>query len=123
MKHFVSLNINSCELYERNLKEMSKARLIKICENMLNLESIKKLTALKILFITPKLLSDLADWASLETQHIVIYSLNQKFVLFDELYVKLSLDTEIYRFKYSHTVKPLITNRKNLSNVVLTIFQ
>ena len=46
---------------------MSKARLIKICENMLNLESIKKLTALKILFITPKLLSDLADWASLET--------------------------------------------------------
>ena len=67
MKHFVSLNINSCELYERNLKEMSKARLIKICENMLNLESIKKLTALKILFITPKLLSDLADWASLET--------------------------------------------------------
>ena len=123
MKHFVSLNINSCELYERNLKEMSKARLIKICENMLNLESIKKLTALKILFITPKLLSDLADWASLETQDIVIYSLNQKFVLFDELYVKLSLDTEIYRFKYSHTVKPLITNRKNLSNVVLTIFQ
>ena len=101
---------------------MSKARLIKICENMLNLESIKKLTALKILFITPKLLSDLADWASLETQDIVIYSLNQKFVLFDELYVKLSLDTEIYRFKYSHTVKPLIKNRKNLSNVVLTIF-
>ena len=30
--------------------------------------------------------------------------------IFDELYVKLSLDTEIYRFKYSHTVKPLITN-------------
>ena len=43
--------------------------------------------------------------------------------IFDELYVKLSLDTEIYRFKYSHTLKPLITNRKNLSNVVLTIFQ
>ena len=113
MKHFVSLNINNCELYERNLKEMSKARLIKICENMqlfISLNPHKKLTALKILFITPKLLSDLADWASLETQDIVIYSLNQKFVIFDELYVKLSLDTEIYRFKYSHTVKPLITN-------------
>ena len=61
---------------------MSKARLIKICENMqlfISLNPYKKLTALKILFITPKLLSDLADWASLETQHIVIYSLNQKF--------------------------------------------
>jgi len=88
---------------------------MKICENMqlfISLNPHKKLTALKILFITPKLLSDLADWASLETQDIVIYSLNQKFVIFDELYVKLSLDTEIYRFKYSHFPPQFLDVRK-----------